>query len=103
MADWQYKLELKDLWQAHDNEEITIHELAKAVANKANILQEEIERRFPDEAAELENDIIPLFEEVAELVDEMDFEDFDNALHSLYDWADTHLGKGRKLCRIETF
>jgi hypothetical protein len=99
MANWIYKLELKDLWEQRDKGKITISELAKAVADrieKATFFK----IKTNEEAL---REIVMDFEGCDD-----DVEEFDSILEQLYDWADTPLrtplGKmQRKMCWINTF
>lgn len=111
MANWQFTLELGDVY--HEGKEI--HELAGIVAERVKALVAEVRSRraltlipkdtYEEMADELENNILPMFEEVRDDAS-MDVEDFDSAMEDLYDWADTSLdGKwgGKKMCWVNTF
>lgn len=107
MANWQYKINLtasrrqyeKDgnvqaLCDAHA---VKIKELIKEVRADHRLIVREM-------ADELENDVLPMFEAQAENED-ADIDDYDYALESLYDWADTSLDRnfnGMRMCWVET-
>ena len=96
MANWVYRLDLRDLWKSYKENKITIKKLGKSVAKRI--------RKLP---------CYEIFEDKLESI-AMGFEicvnnveDFDSILKILYDWADgslpTSLGQmQRKLCWIET-
>lgn len=104
MANWQNRLELKDLWEKHEKKEISIQKISKEVVKRLEKLQKKLEKskEFEEYSYEL-NDIIAAFEFCEE-----DVEEFDQCLDDLYNWADTLLPtkKGmmqRKLCWVATF
>ena len=113
MAKWQFTLELGDFYHLYGVDgdgEITLFELSQKVANKITELIPQLRKLHltmicNDMADDLENDILPLFEEIAEIEDE-DVENFDYAMEQLYDWADTALDDnwgGKKMCWVNTF
>ena len=96
MANWKYKLELKDLWKARDEGKLTIQELGKKVAER--IRQATFYMKHKNQI----RDILREFDCVEE-----DVEEFDNILSDLYDWADSLLltRRGemqRKMCWVST-
>lgn len=106
MADWQFKLEFKDFW--HDDE-LALVDRSKTVVERIKALLPEIRKRedeiYQDLADELENEVLPMFEELVEVECE-DTEEFDTALYYLYEWADTPLDDrwgGKKMCWVNTF
>ena len=103
MARWQFKIDLTPIWKKS-----TPLDTAVYIVERINALVPEIRKRksdvYQDMADELENDILPLFEELVEVANN-DADDFDLALESLYDWADTPLDNewgGKKMCWICT-
>ena len=96
MADWQYKLEIKEDWDRRLNLEITTQELAEIIANKLRELdcpEDDIyDERFSiaEEFEILSNDKSPDFDD----------DDFNYVMDMLYDWGDIDLGFGRKVCWI---
>lgn len=113
MADWQFTLNLKDVWK-----KISVDETAKIAVERIRELLPKIRRQantvllydtsltdtLADLADELENEVLPLFEDVVE-VGENDVEMFDNAMYNLYEWADTSLDnewEGKKMCWVST-
>lgn len=106
MADWQFHVDFGDFWH---NDEFPIHIKAEIVATRLKIILPDIQMRRSTTywymANELEQDIIPRFEELAETKNN-DAEDFDDALTQLYDWADIALDNnwgGKKMCWVNTF
>jgi hypothetical protein len=107
MANWQFKLELGDAWQAYD-EDKNVQKLAGTVAERIKALvpkiKDVITPTYRGMAGVLEKDILPMFEEIRD-DESMDVNDFDHALCNLYDWAYTSLdGRwgGRKMCWVDT-
>ena len=97
MSKWVNRLDLKDLWKAINAGNLTIQELAKAVAKR--IRKMPCYKKYEDQLDE----IATSFEYCGESVEE-----FDSYLSELYDWADTPLltPKGqmqRKICWVATF
>jgi len=91
MSNWQYHLEMKDLREKYDKD-MDIKALAQGCVERITNLVAKLHLNHmaiirEDMADELENDVMPLFEEIAEEGGEVD--EFDYALESLYDWADT--------------
>jgi len=96
MANWQYRLNLKDLWKAKEEGNITIQELGKKVAERIENLP--CFKKYEDDL----KTIIMDFETVESV------EEFDYILEELYDWGDMRLPTPqgqmqRKMCWISTF
>jgi hypothetical protein len=125
MAKWQFTLELGDFYHLYDPDGdggITLIELSQKVADRIKKLVIEIRGKsertkklrvknmafaetISDMADDLENDILPLFEELVETENE-DVDDFDYAMGQLYDWADVKLDNdwaGKRMCGVNTF
>lgn len=124
MAKWQFTLELGDFYHDYDPDGeggITLVELSQKVADKIKDLVIEIRKssdkntlkvrnqafaeKISDMVDDLENDVLPMFEELVETENE-DVEDFDYAMETLYDWADVALDNewsGKKMCWVNTF
>lgn len=118
MADWQFKLDFKDFWR---DEDMPLFKKAELVVERINKLIPEIRERadgisehfkalrqfkstLGDMADELENEILPMFEDLRDTKSE-DVEDFDGALYYLYEWADASLDNqwgGKKMCWVST-
>lgn len=100
MANWQRKLDLKDVWTSVDDGEKTIQELAGIVAARLKALAP-----FADEdIEEAKAEIVDNFEDLAE-DEETDYPDFNYIMEDLYNWGDTRLDDGwpgKKVCWIET-
>jgi len=110
MADWQYHLELKDLREKYDKDNDMqamckghVERIKELVAKLRKDPRRNISSLFADE---LENDILSIFEELAEEKD-VNVNEYDSALEALYDWGDYSLDHqsfgGQKLCWINTF
>lgn len=80
MANWVNKLELKDLWEAFDNEKMTSAEVGKEVAKRLRVLP------LPDDFQGDQEEIAGMFENEVENED-----DFNLVLDKLYDLADSPL------------
>lgn len=97
MADWQRKLDLKDVWDTND-----VHLIAKTASDRLKELAP-----LNDDALDEEREVIAYdFETVAADQDAC-VDDFDEVMARLYDWGDTHLDGtilgGKKVCWIATF
>lgn len=100
MANWQRKLRLQPEWGQRQDNEITAHQLAAAIARKLRAL-----RPFHDESIDDERD------EIADEFDafsrdaEADVDDFDDVMTRLYDWGDIRLDdnwNGKKVCWVDS-
>lgn len=104
MADWQFTLDFHNFWHT-----LSVQDTTTEVIIRLNELLIDIHNHlggsiYNDMADELENNIIPLFEELQEDEDD-NVEHFDDALEQLYDWADASLDNqwgGKKMCWIKT-
>jgi hypothetical protein len=99
MANWQNKLDIRDIWEQAQDDEITVQVLAKTIADrleKINLCE--------DEGIHLQrDDLVDEFRFFAEESDSKD--EFDYIMSSLYDWGDTPLDNefnGKKVCWIWT-
>lgn len=98
MAKWQSRIELADLWEARERDELTIVQLAKAVAVRIRV-SGLAWFRFGGEGSDLDT-IADSFDSCGD-----DVEEFDSYLEELYDWGDEALDdqwNGRKRCWINT-
>lgn len=100
MANWQSKLDIRDVWnQAQDNE-ISVQELAGTMADRLVDIKPCKDEELIDERDEIIDELRCLAEEETASKDE-----FDYIMASLYDWADTPLDNefaGKKACWIWT-
>lgn len=100
MAQWQSKLDLTDVWNKVDDNEITIAELSKIVAERLSQIEP-----YPSlDIIPERDDIVEAFELLAG-DDETTIEEFDWIMNDLYNWADISLdGKfgGKKVCWVAT-
>ena len=84
MAEWKYRLELKDLWEKYDNDEMEIVHIAKEVANRIRDLNISGEEQNIDYIARC-------FDEIHDCYGDNNEEDeqiFNYEMTGLYDWAD---------------
>ena len=91
MAQWQRKIDLKDVWDSKD-----VPLIAKTLSTRLRALEPLGDDRLDWTREELADQ----FEDI-EAVDE-----FDAVMSELYDWADTkldHNWNGKKVCWIATF
>ncbi len=79
MANWKYRLELKDLWDNFESGELTIENLGKEVARRLR------ELHLPPKFSYLSEVLVNRFECVK------DVDEFDGILEGLYDLGDTSL------------
>ena len=107
MANWQFHLELKECRDAFDKDGNLEKMCAAHVVAIKGLVKKVRSAGWVDEADELENDIMPMFEEIAGAeAGEYDTDDYDNALKNLYDWADAPLNNEwppAKMCWVNTF
>ncbi len=97
MANWQNRLDLKDLWEGERKGELTTQQVAKEVAKRIRAMR--VYKKYEDELEEIATN----FEYCEE-----DLDEFNDYLEDLYVWGDTPLPtpKGqmqKKLCWIKTF
>jgi len=97
MANWKYKLDLKDIWGKYDTGEMTVNEIGVEIANRIKKLP-----CYNDDDYFFElDDIATAFE----CVDNV--EEFDYAMENLYNWGDIEWKPSKtimkfKLCWIAT-
>ena len=101
MANWQRKLNLKDVWnKSTEDGDMTVQELAGVISKRLKAL-----RPLGDDGVDVERDeIADEFEGLSEDPD-ADTNDFDNVMASLYDWGDMALDNNwppKKVCWIAT-
>jgi len=79
MANWKYRIDLKDIWKMYDEEEIHPVEAAKMISQK--LKEHEV---YKDHHEELDS-----------IIDEIEGseteEEINASMQSLYDWADSPL------------
>lgn len=103
MAQWQMKLNFSEAKARYLSGKCTLAELATATVFEIKNKVPAAKRIDESMGEELENDILPLFEDIVESESE-DVDSYDSALESLYDWADTSLDNkfgGKKMCWVE--
>jgi hypothetical protein len=106
MAQWQMKLELKDIMQKIRSKEFTLQDGAKEIIKRLEKLRPVVETKFVDYLTDFE-DVIEDFKVFAEddSINDED-EEFDYRLSNLYDWGDISLDNefgGKKMCWINNF
>ena len=95
MANWKYKLLLKDIFVLYNNDEIEIPELSNRIAIRIREAA-----FFSDHEDDLE-DIATLFDEAD------DADSYDYAMADLCDWGDVEISPSERLihnrqCWVET-
>ena len=100
MANWKYRLELKEDWAAAKDGALQPHELAQRIAEKARALS------IYEADDELQG-IVTDFQYVSE-DSKATFDDFDDVMELLYNWADQDvppysIWPKNKMCWIATF
>lgn len=79
MIRWNYTLNIKEEWEQAKNDEISVQELAKIIAEKT--------KKFKLEDFD-KDDLIFELEEFSK-DDSLDKDDFDELWNQYYDWADS--------------
>lgn len=79
MAKWKATLDIREDWQAAEREQISVQVLCERLIPKL----EDIGRKLNDNLSDF-------ITELQEIVDDpnAEFDDFDEVLEDLYDWAD---------------
>ena len=75
MAKWKYVLDVSDLWEKGKARTISPQELGAGLADRLGELDQD-------------NDLLQIRRELWDLTDESTYDDFDDILEKLYDWAD---------------
>lgn len=99
MANWQSKLDLKDVWNKV-SKEITLQELSKIIAKRLRKLKPTKDKGILEER----DDIADEFEGLS-LDKNAGFNDFDSIMERLYNWGDIKLNNSfppDKICWIAT-
>lgn len=94
MANWKFKIDVKNEWQATNAGEMTIAAFAKIAADRLKALPVYTQ----------ESELFDIVDELETIAGdpEPEVEWFDNVWSNLYDWADQSYGYG-KMCWIATF
>ena len=97
MANWKYRLELKEDWQAAKAGELQPHELAQNIIAKAEKLP----------TYETDDALLDIMIDFDFITEESTWDDFDDVLEQLYDWADQDvppysIWPKNKMCWIAT-
>lgn len=77
MANWQYRLDVREEWKQANRGELTAMQMGQTVARKLRELY-----MFPD------GDLLDLIDQFDALDEQDEFDDFDVIWEELYDWAD---------------
>ena len=99
MSKWQRKLDISDVWDKSNNGEIPVYELCHAIAERLKALKALDDENLEEEKVEIIEAFNSLFEEECD-----DFDEFNDVMRELYDWADTKLDfdfGGKAVCWIE--
>ena len=101
MSDWQYRIDLTDVWNKWPDE-VSTQELSKIIATRLRELNPVGLSDFLLEEKEMIADEF----EILSLDKEATVEEFDERMSDLYDWGDTSLDNdlfyGKKICWIAT-
>ena len=103
MAQWQRKLDVRDVWKKAKARQITLQELATVVADRLENLVPFNNKEHPDINLE-KRDLIEAFRDFA-TESGSSFDGFDVLWRELYDWADQDLDdhwNGKKVCWVAT-
>ena len=95
MANWKFRLDLKDIWHKYSDTEVYDHanEMGKLVAERLKLL------KLPVKFRHEQTRLVDAFENVDDL------DEFNNYMNDLYDLADTRLDNewnGNKLMWVAT-
>lgn len=98
MANWKYKINIKEEWKAAQSGELTIQELAKAAHSRLRALP----------AYQPGSDLEDICDGLLDIAEDPNAtaDDFDLVWSDLYDWGDTVLERTwptTKMCWIGTF
>ena len=96
MADWQRKLDLKDVWDSGD-----VQLIAKTTSERLRALAPLDDRNLDQSRVELADQFDSIAQDSTAGTSE-----FDTVMEELYDWGDTKLDShwnGKKVCWIATF
>lgn len=99
MADWQRKLELKDIWDKYPDE-MTTQQVAAVVAERLRNLTPFGDEYLDNARDELADEFQALSEDEGTNSD-----DFNYVMANLYDWGDINMGGAwphKKCCWIST-
>lgn len=105
MEQWQMEIDFTLSKKAYRDGTLSLEDFAESVAKLLTASLPKAKKIDEEMAQDLEYNVIPLFEEIAEATDIVyTVNDFDNALEALYDWADTRLDDdligGKRMCWI---
>jgi len=78
MANWQSKIDLKDTWKAAQAGELTAQEVGQKIAANLKALPPGLRDR----------DLRDIWEDFEALGEQDTFDNLDNVLEDLYNWAD---------------
>ena len=100
MTKWQRKIDISNEWNKRQNNEITLEQLSKTIANKLKKL-----KPFNDGDIDFQKD--ELVDYFNDFKDHEGVEEFDNLMSMLYDWGDISLGGPdffniKKVCWVNT-
>lgn len=79
MANWKSKLDLSDIWEQYDNDELSIQNVSKMVAERLRACRYKNDKDVVD--------IIERFESLADESSADNIDDFDDVLADLYEFG----------------
>lgn len=103
MANWQRKLDIKDVWKKAKNDEITLQELSKIMVERLRALESYPYKDIEEEKNDIMEDLEAVYMDENAKQDE-----FNEVMGRLYDWGDTLLPTdqpgvvSKKVCWIAT-
>lgn len=96
MANWINEIDIVDIWNKPINEEYTIQQLSKDIAEKLSNIN------YKNSNIENEKrDLIDCFLDLS-TQEELTDKEFDSLMDELYNWADQSLDSNKNVCWIKT-
>lgn len=96
MANWINEIDIVDIWNKTINEEYTIQQLSKDIAEKLSNIN------YKNSNIENEKrDLIDCFLDLS-TQEELTDKEFDSLMDELYNWADQSLDSNKNVCWIKT-
>jgi hypothetical protein len=98
MANWKRTLDLVSIFRSAESEIITASQASALVANQISKLNPIGLDFIDDTLVDIEEEFITLSKD-----ENFTFDDFDEVMGSLYDWADIPIDTKTKNCWVKTF
>jgi hypothetical protein len=89
VANWKFKIDVKDAWDKAQNEEITSIDFAKVLVKELKRIEGPITKKLGEESAEVK-ELIDLIDEFEGFIqyEKDDDREFNYIFEELYDWGD---------------